>query len=357
MRVQKIRLGHSYFSYIVIGNDLKPIQPITKFLRYLESSDKSPHTIRAYANHLKLYWGYVTEHAIAWETISLEQLSSFVIWLRNKSTDNKIINISDRADRKASTINSILGSLSSFYRFHHHSGNTNVTLTESVNLPGSRYKALLHHVYRDKPVQRRIISVRQPKNTPTTITSKQVKLLISNCYNFRDKFLVNLLYETGMRIGQALCLRHNDIISWDNEIHLQPHNENINDVRTKSRRPNTIHVTPLLMSLYSDYINSISNNIKNNYVFINLNDFSPLRYSAVRKLFLRLSKKLEFKVTPHMLRHSHATNLIKSGMEASFVQKRLGHASVQTTLDTYTHIDDDAMKMALKQYWDTREDG
>ena len=46
--------------------------------------------------------------------------------------------------------------------------------------------------------------------------------LVSACNLRRDKFLICLLYETGMRIGQALGLRHSDIRSWDNEIDIVP---------------------------------------------------------------------------------------------------------------------------------------
>jgi len=62
MQVQKVRLGSDRYSHIVIGDDYLPIKPILSFIRYLDNTDKSPHTIRAYANHLKLYWDYLTEN-------------------------------------------------------------------------------------------------------------------------------------------------------------------------------------------------------------------------------------------------------------------------------------------------------
>lgn len=356
MQVQKVCLGPDRYSHIVIGDDYLPIKPILGFIRYLDNIDKSPHTIRAYANHLKLYWDYLTENKFNWQTVSLDQLSGFVGWLRTSKANDNVISITESLNRKASTINAILGSLSSFYRYHHHLGNTEVTLTEPGNFHGSRYKALLHHAYRNKPTQRRIISMREYKRIPQTITDVQIKQVMEACNNYRDRFLVTLLYETGMRIGEALGLHHEDIISWDNEIHLQPRINNKNDARSKSTQPNIIHVTKELMGLYSNYVNSIHLEISSPYVFLNLNDFTPLRYSSVRKLFKRLSEKLGIKITPHMLRHSHATELMKSGVEPSLIQKRLGHASIQTTIDTYTHIDQETMKQALKTYWAKREE-
>jgi integrase/recombinase XerD len=52
----------------------------------------------------------------------------------------------------------------------------------------------------------------------------------------------------------------------------------------------------------------------------------------------------------HMLRHSHATELIRAGWDASYVQKRLGHAQVQTTINTYVHLDDEDMRQKWRTY-------
>jgi len=56
-----------------------------------------------------------------------------------------------------------------------------------------------------------------------------------------------------------------------------------------------------------------------------------------------------------MLRHSHASNLLKSGWDMSLIQKRLGHASIQTTIDIYTHIDTKQMKQAFQQFVASKE--
>jgi integrase/recombinase XerD len=51
-----------------------------------------------------------------------------------------------------------------------------------------------------------------------------------------------------------------------------------------------------------------------------------------------------------MLRHSHASLLIDAGWDMALVQKRLGHENIQTTVNTYTHIDNKQMKNAFKTY-------
>lgn len=351
MKVQRVHLADSRISYIVTGSDFLPIKPISSFIRYIDNTDKSIHTIRAYANHLKLYWEYLAKYSLSWDSVSLSEIAGFVGWLRCQTDNNKVIDLVSVQDRKSTTINSILGCLSSFYQFHNHSGDTNVTLEELVNLPGSRYKSLLHHVYKDKPTRRRIISMKQFKRIPETITKDQFKTILAGCCNARDIFLVSLLYQTGLRIGQALMLKHQDILSWDNVIKIQPDADLHRSVQSKTNKPNIIHVSPELMRLYADYMNEIANNLSHDFVFVNRTNQAPLHYSAVYKLFKRLSSKVGFKITPHMFRHTHATQLIQSGIDPALVQKRLGHASIQTTIETYTHIDQITMKSALKQYW------
>lgn len=68
----------------------------------------------------------------------------------------------------------------------------------------------MRHVFKNKPTQRRIISVRKIKKLPKTISEEQFIHLSEACSNYRDRFLLRLLFETGLRIGQALALRHEE---------------------------------------------------------------------------------------------------------------------------------------------------
>lgn len=351
MKVQKIKLSPYDYSWLVLDDNHLPIKPITEFIRYLNNVDKSPFTVRSYAHHLKLYWEFLYAKHLDWTKIKLSELAAFVGWLREHNNESNVVGITDdRSARKPATINVILGCLSSFYRYHNQLGNTDVTITESKNLSGNRYKALLHHVFKNKPVQRRIISVPQIKELPKIISEAQLIQLSNACSNYRDKFLINILFETGLRIGQTLALRHEDVICWNNEIHVKYRTNNLNQVRNKSYKSNTLHVSSHLMSLYSDYVSSLDQKKLSEYVFINLLDYSPLHYSAVKKIFVNLSQKCGFYVRPHMLRHTHATSLVGAGWDMALVQKRLGHESIQTTANTYTHVDNKQMKEAFKAY-------
>ena len=72
---------------------------------------------------------------------------------------------------------------------------------------------------------------------------------------------------------------------------------------------------------------------------------------TVQKLFNRLSNITGIKVNPHMLRHSHATELIEvGGWDCLDVKDRLRHRQIQTTINTYIHLSDKYKKEKYKEY-------
>jgi site-specific recombinase XerD len=63
---------------MVLDNDYLPVEPIQKYLHYLDSLERSPNTIATYAHNLKLFWEFLEENCIQWQGISLDQLSNFI---------------------------------------------------------------------------------------------------------------------------------------------------------------------------------------------------------------------------------------------------------------------------------------
>ncbi|WP_210404646.1 site-specific integrase [Chroococcidiopsis sp. TS-821] len=84
MKVQKGILPDSdYPVWMVLDDDYLPIEPIQKYLHYLDSVGRSPNTIQTYAHNLKLFWEFLRDSKLNWLEIDLEQLSNFIHWLRN----------------------------------------------------------------------------------------------------------------------------------------------------------------------------------------------------------------------------------------------------------------------------------
>lgn len=354
MRVQRIRLTQTdKATWIVLDDSNKLIQPIRDYLRYLDNTGKSPNTIHGYAGHLKLFWEFLRDYQLDWETITLIELSEFIPWLRQNDLEPSSMEAQE-SKRSETTINQMISTVYNFYEFHRRNGTVKGIDGYQERHIKKKYKPFLHHISKGKPTSIKLLKLKEPKKLPKVLEKEQVESLIQACHHIRDKFLLILLYETGIRIGQALGLRHQDIRSWDNEIDVIFRDDNANNARSKSPNQNIIHVSKELMGLYSQYlIEEYPEDIDSDYVFVNIwngKKGKPLNYSTVNGLFNALEKRTSIKVTPHMFRHTHATELIRSGWNIAYVQKRLGHSSVQTTINTYAHLDNDDMKKVYEEY-------
>ena len=358
MKVQRVRIPNSdKVTWSVLGDDYLPVKPIQQFISYLESIERSPNTIRSYAFNLRLYWEYLNNNHKEWTEVGVSDLADFIVWLRNPQPSAISIH-QQEAKRTEATVNLTITSVAMFYDYQERLGVVEQIPLYTLQMqPGKRYKSFLHHINKGKPVRTKLLKLKEPKRRIETLTKEEVTQLIEACHTIRDKFLIALLYESGMRIGQALGLRHEDIRSWDNTIWVVPRNNNDNGARAKTRETYSIHVSQELMALYTDYLLEEFGEVESDYVFVNLWDGAigyPMRYGAIADLFRRLSQKTGINAHAHMLRHTHATDLIRDGWDAAHVQKRLGHANVQTVLNTYTHLTDEDMKDAYQEYLDRR---
>lgn len=98
-------------------------------------------------------------------------------------------------------------------------------------------------------------------------------------------------------------------------------------------------------------------NIKNKtqqliFTRITKNDFNyPLHMDYLNNVLNRIIKKNNLpKISPHGFRHTHASLLFESGANVKDVQERLGHASIQITLDIYTHVTKKSKKYTAEKF-------
>lgn len=359
MKVQKVSFeGSNKVAWLVIGDDFLPVEPIQDFLEYYRNIGRSPNTIRSYAYHLKLYWDYLNSKDLNWTEVKVTDLADFMSWLRTPFPDGVVALVEHEAQRTESSINGILTAVCMFYDFHEQNGQVpHIALYHSKVLPGKPFKNFLHHITKGKETKTRRLKLKVPKRAPKTLKEDQIQGLIAACSRRRDKFLLCLLYETGMRIGQALGLRHEDVESMDNIVRIVPRDNNVNGARAKTMETYPLHVTKELMGLYTEYVLEelleVLGDSPGDYVFVNLWDGvkgNPMTYSNVMDLFRRLNKKTGIAINPHMFRHTHATELIREGMGMAYVQKRLGHQSIQTTINTYVHTTNETMKHEYQKY-------
>jgi integrase len=352
VRVQRVVMPDGTESWTVLDDLGEPVAAVEAFLAHLYALNRSPTTARAYATSLKFWVEFLARVDVGWDEARAEHVSRFMAWLRAPA-DNVVVLESGTAVRSPATINRHLAAVFSFYDYHARNG---VELAQVLvmwrRFNRGGYRAFLHHVTADRPVPTRPFRLRQPRRLPRSLTTEEVLALTEACDHLRDRFLVVLLAETGMRIGQALGLRHGDFVSHRRELQIVPRSDNVNGARAKTTEATTIPISAGLVRLYSAYLFEEYGELDSDYVFVNLfaePRGAPLRYQAVHKLVGRLRARTGIEFTPHMLRHFCATDLVRQGVALEVVAKLLTHRSSSTTSQTYIHLDSADLRAELER--------
>jgi len=350
VRAQLVVMPDGAESWTLLDGDGEVVAPVEAYLAHLQALDRSPTTARTYATSLKLWFEFLAHVEVPWDAAKVEHVSRFVAWLRAPAANVVVLEGGD-ARRCASTVNKHLAALFSFYDYHARNG---VALAQALvewrRSSRGGYKPFLHHVTAGRPVPTRPLRLREARRLPRTLSEEQVLALVGACSHLRDRFLLCLLAETGMRIGQALGLRHSDFVSRRRELEIVPRADNANGARAKTLEAVTVPVSAGLVRLYSAYMFDEYGETDSDYVFVNL--FAepygqPLSYDAVHKLVGRLRARTGIVFNLHMLRHSRATELLRHGVPLEVVSKLLTHRSPATTSGTYSHLDAEDLRAAL----------
>lgn len=349
-------------SWTVLGDDGVPVEPVESYLAYLAALERSPNTQRAYATSLKFWFEYLDRTGLVWDEVGVEDVARFVSRLRAPA-DNVVVLDAGTPARSPATVNRHLAAVFGFYEHQARSGvEVAAALVSWRRIGRGSYKPFLHHVTKGRPVRTRPIKLRVPTRVPRTLTAEQVVAVLGSPRRARDRFLLALLAETGMRVGQALGLRHADFVSRAKEVRIVPRADNANGARAKLRSPVKLPVTAGLVRCYSDYMHAEYGELDSDYVFVNLwagRIGAPMTYAAVHELVGRIRASVGFDFTLHMLRHTHATELIRSGVAIEVVARLLTHQSSTTTSQTYVHLDVADVRAALQRagVWDKPEVG
>jgi site-specific recombinase XerD len=149
---------------------------------------------------------------------------------------------------------------------------------------------------------------------------------------------VALMVATGVRVGEVVALRQGDVDLPARSIR----------VLGKGRRERHVYVTnDWLANLAEIYSRTRAGlGVDHDRLLFN-RQLEPLSVVSLRRRLDVAARRAGIaRLTPHMLRHSAATQLIEAGVDIRFVQRLLGHASLTTT-EIYTHVSDDALKRVV----------
>lgn len=360
MRVVEIETEDHQKRYVVIDGAGILVEPIARYLKYLDRINSARQTLRSYAHTLKLYWEYLIQQKLDWQRVTLDDLARFVLWLKLPSGSLKVLPAQPVPQARSNrTINHALTVVRSFYDYHWRLEEVERNVKEATTtfLPARarRYKSFLHHLTKGSPVEKNILKQKEAKRQrPKTITKDQVQQLLDACGNQRDRLLIRLLYESAIRVGEALALWVQDVDVAENKLHICDRGPLENGAEIK-----TIH-SPRALDVSADLIDEIvayvgiahTAEVETNHLFIKRQGTrtgQALTYADVDSLFRRLRSRTGIAVTPHILRHTMLTALAEQGWAPELLQERAGHASFQQTYQTYVHPSQEALRTAWEK--------
>ena len=147
------------------------------------------------------------------------------------------------------------------------------------------------------------------------------------------------MIATGVRVSELVAISCTDIDLPSAAVR----------VTGKGRKERTVYLPGSWISQLCDLHLASRSRVGSNHQFLLFNrDGAPLTPAAVRARLKVAAQRagLERAITPHMLRHSAATQLLESGVDIRYVQRLLGHASITTT-EIYTHVTDYALRRVV----------
>jgi len=235
------------------------------------------------------------------------------------------------------------------YLYRSFSDKKSISQARSISAIKSFFNYLIFEGYiKDSPISN-IESPKQEKKLPKVLTEEEIKKLINSIdlnhdFGQRNKTIIEILYGTGIRVSELVNLKLSNIFF----------KENIIKVIGKGNKERFVPFGEIASNEMKIYINN-RNRLKidsksSDILFLNRYGRGLTR-SMIFKIISDASKRigLDKKISPHTLRHSFATHLIKNGADLRTIQLILGHESITTT-EIYTHLDTLHLEEVLKKY-------
>ena len=289
--------------------------PYAKFLRFLQYEKRfSQHTLTAYGTDLKQFFDFMgqTYQAQKPEDITHFFIRSWIVSLLDRKIDSR-------------TVNRKISSLKTYFKF----------------------------LMREKTISQnpmlKIVSPKTAKKLPVIVDRQKMDQLLDGVAfkegfeGIRDKLIINMFYQTGMRLAELIGLKDKNVDLYNLTL----------KVLGKRNKERIIPITPEMKEAIVVYLNERNNiideKIKSEYFFIKGDGnklYPKLVYKVVNVMLSQVTTNK--KRSPHVLRHTFATEMLNSGAQINAIKEILGHSSLAAT-QVYTHITIDKLKNIYKQ--------
>lgn len=285
---------------------------IKEFLDYLKFEKKySPNTILSYENDLNKFNHFINKNI---RKINKKDITNYIRYISK--------------DENSASVSRNISSLKSFYKF-----------------------LLLNKTVKTNPLET-ISNPKLSKKLPKVLSEEEIdKLLdidLKTDFDYRNKAMLELMYSSGLRVSELINLTVNDVDTKSDLVR----------VFGKGTKERIIPINDYSKDALNEYILYHRYNLfkhgENNYLFLNNHGTKMTRqgfFKILKKIAQEKNIKTDF--SPHTLRHSFATHLLKNGADLRSIQELLGHSDIKAT-QIYTHISNERLK---KNYQDFHPHG
>lgn len=280
---------------------------VISFLRYLkEEKNYSKFTIINYGKDLKLFLDFLDCEKISkLENVDYPIIRSYLSFLYEKDYSKK-------------TISRNISTLRSFFRYQ-----------KSQNMVSKNPMTFVENPKLDK----RIPKVLYTKDLETLLNTPDCNTTLGQ----RNCVILEMFYSTGIRVSELVNLKVSDIHFHDKRI-------KILGKGSKERYVLYGSVLEKKLNLYLQNGYQELNKNKSDFIFLNKNG-NPLTTRGVETILDQVLKEsgLNYHISPHVLRHTFATDMLNNGADLKIVQELLGHENLATT-QIYTHVSNERLR-------------
>lgn len=285
---------------------------VNAFLRHIKvTKNYTDNTIDSYQRELIKYFSYLKKLNIKETTITKEEIRTYLKTL-------------DEQHQKNTTISHNITVIRTYYNF--------LVIEEKIKTN----------------IWRQIKNPKIAKKLPNFLTTMEIEKLFQEQeyktpYEIRDRLIIELLFATGLRVSELINIKLKDISFSEKTI------------RTlgKGKKERIVYYGDYAKEFLEKYLNEARKELlgtnQSEYLFVGKNS-TQLTRTRISEILDALVKKigLQHHISPHVLRHTFATQLLNNGADIRSVQELLGHEKLSTT-QIYTHITSDQLR---KSYLD-----
>lgn len=229
-----------------------------------------------------------------------------------------------------------------FFTLKSKLGQSAKTLAKDMAAFDTFFKFLVMEGVRTSNPMEKIPRPTRECNLPQVLSIEEINTLLEAIpcdtpNNMRDRAMFELMYSSGLRVSEIICVKMEDIFF----------NENLLKVKGKGSKERIVPFGDVAKMKIQEYVNGERNKLLNSKSHTNgimsgllfLNRFGRgLTRQGVWKRIKEISNYVGIKTKLHTLRHSYATHLLKGGADLRSLQVLLGHSNISTT-QVYTHVE------------------